>query len=425
MGVRLLTVMKTSLGHLGYCTNIHAGEHWADHFAALKQAVPELKKRLSPDAPFGLGLRLSNVASEELEQPENLIEFQHWLADTDCYVFTMNGFPYGGFHNTIVKDQVHAPDWTTPQRVDYTTRLFRILSVLLPVDELGNPIPGGVSTSPLSYRHWFDWGNKTARDAVFTQTTQHVLTVVAELIRLHRNTDRLMHLDLEPEPDGVIETSDEFIAWYINYLLPMGIEQLSKSFGMTDEEAESAICQHVRLCYDVCHFAVGYEQPADVLAKMKEYGLRVGKIQISAALKAEFPLPNADTSAGREVVRQAFEPFNEPIYLHQVVARTYSGELLRFPDLPEALAAFDDTHAEWRSHFHVPIFVSDFGVLQSTQDDIVKTINLLTDHPFTNQMEVETYTWEVLPDELKAGLIDSIEREINWVIMTKSERVKE
>lgn len=403
--------MKTPLGHLGYCTNIHAGEHWADHFASLKQAVPELKSRLSPDVPFGLGLRLSNVASEELEQPENLIEFQHWLADNDCYVFTMNGFPYGGFHNTIVKDQVHAPDWTTPERVDYTTRLFRILSVLLPVDELGNPIPGGVSTSPLSYRYWFGWQDETARDTVFTQTTQHILTVVAELIRLHRNTDRLMHLDLEPEPDGVIETSDEFIAWYTNYLLPMGIEQLTELFGMTDEEAEAAVCQHVRLCYDVCHFAVGYERPADVLAKLREYDLRVGKIQISAALKAEFP---ADFE-GREAVRQAFSQFNEPTYLHQVVARTYSGELLRFPDLPEALAAFDDTHAEWRSHFHVPIFGSGFGVLQSTQDDIVTTMNLLANRPFTNQMEVETYTWDVLPDELKLNLIDSIEREVNWV----------
>jgi hypothetical protein len=413
LGVRLLTEMKTPLGHLGYCTNIHAGEHWADHFAAIKQAVPELKKRRSPNQAFGLGLRLSNIASEDLEQPENLIEFQHWLADNDCYVFTMNGFPYGGFHNTVVKDQVHAPDWTTTQRVDYTIRLFRILSVLLPVDELGNPIPGGVSTSPLSYRYWFDWGHETARDAVFTQTTQHILTVVAELIRLHRNTDRLMHLDLEPEPDGVIETSDEFIAWYTNYLLPMGIEQLSALFGMTDEEAETAICQHVRLCYDVCHFAVGYEKPADVLAKMKEYGLRVGKIQISAALKAEFPTPG---TGDREAVRRAFEQFNEPTYLHQVVARTYSGELLRFPDLPEALAAFDDSHAEWRSHFHVPIFVSDYGVLQSTQDDIERTLNLLAINPFTNQLEVETYTWDVLPDELKLNLIDSIERELNWVL---------
>lgn len=411
--------MKTTLGHLGYCTNIHSGEHWTDHFAALQRAVPELKKRLSPDAPFGLGLRLSNVASEELELPENLIAFQRWLARNDCYVFTMNGFPYGGFHHTVVKDQVHTPDWTTPERVEYTKRLFRLLSILLPVDELGNPIQGGVSTSPLSYRHWFDWSKGAVRDSVLTQTTQNVLEVVSELIRLHRQTDRLMHLDLEPEPDGVIETSDEFVDWYTNYLLPMGLDYLGENFGLTDEQTEAAICQHVRLCYDVCHFAVGYEQPAEVLAKLKEYDLRVGKIQVSAALKAEFPAPGSRSTADRrEAVRQAFERFNEPTYLHQVVARTYAGDLLRFRDLPDALAAFDDTHAEWRSHFHVPIFVSDFGVLHSTQDDITATIDLLANRPFTNQLEIETYTWEVLPDELKVGIVDSIEREMNWIKMT-------
>jgi hypothetical protein len=409
--------MKTLLGHLGYCTNIHPGETWTDHFAALQEAIPELKKRLSPDAPFGIGLRLSNIASEELEHPDNLVAFQHWLADNECYVFTMNGFPFGGFHDVRVKDQVHTPDWTTEARVEYTKRLFRILSVLLPVDELGNPIQGGVSTSPLSYRRWFEWEQPAARDYIFSQTTQNVLEVVAELVRLRQQTDRLMHLDLEPEPDGVIETADEFIAWYTDYLLPMGIEQLSEQFGLTDEEAEATICEHVRLCYDVCHFAVGYERPADVLDKLKNYGLRVGKIQISAALKAEFPASDsADALAERERIKQAFAEFNEPTYLHQVVSGTQSGELLRFPDLPEALAAFDDEHTEWRAHFHVPLFVADYGLLKSTQDDIREVLRLQAERAFTSQMEVETYTWGVLPGELKKDLIDSIERELTWVI---------
>ncbi len=416
--------MKTLLGHLGYCTNIHPGETWTDHFAALREAIPTLKQRLSPDAPFGIGLRLSNIASEELEQSDNLVAFQHWLAENDCYVFTMNGFPFGGFHNVRVKDQVHTPDWTTEARVEYTKRLFRILSVLLPVDELGNPIQGGVSTSPLSYRRWFEWEQPAARDHIFSQTTQNVLEVVAELVQLRQQTDRLMHLDLEPEPDGVIETADEFIAWFTDYLLPMGIEQLSERFGLTDEEAEATICEYVRLCYDVCHFAVGYERPADVLDKLKNYGLRVGKIQISAALKAEFsPGARSTEIAKREAVRNAFAQFNEPTYLHQVVSRTQSGELLRFPDLPEALAAFTDEHTEWRAHFHVPLFVDDYGVLKSTQDDIREVLRLQAERVFTSQMEVETYTWGVLPGELKKDLIDSIERELNWVsnqIMTGS-----
>ncbi|MBC7571867.1 MAG: metabolite traffic protein EboE [Spirosoma sp.] len=409
--------MKTPLGHLGYCTNIHPGESWTDHFAELKKAIPELKNRLLPpaglpDAPFGIGLRLSNQASEELEQTENLVAFQNWLAENDCYVFTMNGFPFGGFHDMVVKDQVHTPDWTTEARVEYTKRLFRILSVLLPVDELGNGIPGGVSTSPLSYRYWFEWEQPVARDYVFSQATQSVLEVVAELIKLRRQTDRLMHLDLEPEPDGVIETADEFIAWFVDYLLPMGIEQLSEQFSLTDEEAEAAICDHVRLCYDVCHFAVGYERPAEVLDKLKNYGLRVGKIQISAALKAEFPTDEV----GREAVKKAFEQFNEPTYLHQVVARTNDDDLLRFRDLPDALAAFDNTQAEWRAHFHVPLFVQDYGWLKSTQDDIREVLKLQAERAFTSQMEVETYTWDVLPDALKLPLVDSIEREMKFVM---------
>ncbi|MBO9684737.1 MAG: xylose isomerase, partial [Flavisolibacter sp.] len=105
--------MKTTYGHLTYCTNIHPGETWADHFAQLKEQVPGIKKAISPDQSFGIGLRLSNTASLELRKEENLKEFQQWLKEQDCYVFTMNGFPYGGFHNTTVKDKVHQPDWTT------------------------------------------------------------------------------------------------------------------------------------------------------------------------------------------------------------------------------------------------------------------------------------------------------------------------
>src|ERR1700712_4024696 len=142
--------MKTNSGHLTYCTNIHSGETWADHFQALQLNFPGIKAKLSPDKPMGLGLRLSNVASLDLIKKENLIIFKQWLAENDTYVFTMNGFPYGNFHQTRVKDQVHAPDWTTTDRLNYTLRLFEILIQLLP-----EGMDGGISTSPLSYRYWF------------------------------------------------------------------------------------------------------------------------------------------------------------------------------------------------------------------------------------------------------------------------------
>ncbi len=141
--------METPYGHLTYCTNIHSGESWPDHFEQLRRFIPAVKAEVSPDKPFGIGLRLSNLASLELSKAPALEAFRQWLKENDCYVFTMNGFPYGGFHHERVKDEVHTPDWSTAERAAYTSRLFRILAALLP-----EGMEGGISTSPLSYKFW-------------------------------------------------------------------------------------------------------------------------------------------------------------------------------------------------------------------------------------------------------------------------------
>src|ERR1044071_9322074 len=133
--------MKTYHGHLSYCTNIHAGESWSEHFESIQKHIPAIKQKVSPVKPFGVGLRLSNIASLELYKKENLLAFQNWLKKCNCYVFTMNGFPYGSFHQTKVKEHVHTPDWTTTDRVEYTIRLAHILSALLP-----EGMEGGIST---------------------------------------------------------------------------------------------------------------------------------------------------------------------------------------------------------------------------------------------------------------------------------------
>ena len=102
---------------LTYCTNIHSGEEWDQVFANLKQYIPLLKARVAPGKSFGIGLRLSAVAARELLEREALNEFQSWLTEEGLYVFTLNGFPYGKFHQEVVKDQVYAPNWTQPERL--------------------------------------------------------------------------------------------------------------------------------------------------------------------------------------------------------------------------------------------------------------------------------------------------------------------
>ena len=397
--------MKTPYGHLSYCSNIHPGETWGDHFAQLQQHIPLIKEKTAPGQAFGIGLRLSNTASLELRKEEALREFQRWLQQQDCYVFTMNGFPYGGFHHTVVKDNVHAPDWTTSNRVQYTIRLAQILAALLPQEM----VEGGISTSPLSYCFWH-----AADDlpAVFEKATFHLLQVVEQLIAIRRTTGKLIHLDIEPEPDGLLGEGKAFFDWYAQYLLPLGVPYLQDRFRYSQEEAMAALKEHVQLCYDVCHFAVGYEDHAATVQQLQAQGIRVGKIQISAALKALLPT----AAEQRAAVIEAFQRFNEPVYLHQVVARQQDGSLKRYADLPDALAEANNSAAtEWRAHFHVPLFVESYGVLQSTQKDIEQVLVLQKQQPFTAHLEVETYTWEVLPEALRLPVNESIVRELEFV----------
>ena len=397
--------MKLPSGHLSYCTNIHSGESWMDHFEAVKKNFPIIKKEVSPDQSMGIGLRLSNSASTDLLDLDQLQIFKDWLNDNNAYVFTMNGFPYGDFHHAIVKDQVHAPDWTSHERLNYTIRLFKILAELLP-----EGMEGGISTSPLSYRHWFS--TKELSEEAKKAATRNIILVAQELYKFKITNGIQMHLDIEPEPDGMLETGAEFIAWYENMLIPMAKPILASSLNISESDAEACLKEHICLCYDVCHFAIGYEQHSEVLQQLDKKGIRTGKIQISAALKADMP---ADINS-RAGITEAFSKYNEPTYLHQVVGRNGDHSLIRYRDLPEALAdSLNPMVNEWRAHFHVPVFAENLQLLRSTQSDIVEVLNIQKNMPFSDHLEVETYTWEVLPESLKMPIDQSIIRELNWV----------
>ena len=399
--------MTTPYGHLTYCTNIHGGEAWEDHFKLLKTHFPQVKQAVSPREPMGLGLRLSDLASKSLLDDRQLGVFKDWLATENGYVFTMNGFPFGDFHEDVVKADVHAPDWTTDARLQYTRRLFDILVQLLP-----DGMDGGVSTSPLAYRHWYN-GTDDEWQTMRRHATAQVAEIALYLAQLHRTRGKILHLDIEPEPDGVLETGEEFIAWYEEELVPAGVSALTGALDLSATEAEETLKRHIRLCYDICHFALGYEDHHRVIEKLQRLGIQIGKFQISAALKAMMP----SDDAARRHVGDAFMAFDEPTYLHQVIAKQTDGQLHRFRDLPDAqIALLDAQTAEWRSHFHIPVFLEDLGTLQSTQSDIVETLGIHRGDPLTHHLEVETYTWGVLPERLQLPVAASIARELNWVI---------
>ena len=388
---------------LTYCTNVHAAEDLDELLEILDHDAPALKARLSPDAPFGLGLRLSDRQSRELVDDERMPELCEGLAAHGLYVPTINGFPFGAFHGTRVKEQVHAPDWRTDARADYTLRLATILAALLP-----DGAEGGVSTNPLTYRAWVD----ASDPALWSGMVERLAVVVEGLARLRDDTGRTIHLDLEPEPDGLIETGAELADFYEDELLRLGVPALARRMGGSDEAAAEAIRRHVRVCLDACHAAVLFEDLDEVVDRYDRRGIGIGRLQISSALRLVLP----DDLAARRALAGRLEAFADGVYLHQVAAMRRDGAMARFSDLPDALAAIDNTDLrEWRIHVHVPIFEGDFGGLGSTQPSLEHLLQRMRARPFTRHLEIETYTWAVLPQHLRADLLDSIEREYNWV----------
>ena len=384
--------------HLTYCTNIHAGNGLDVVEASVRRYGRALKSSLSPNAPFGIGLRLSGAESREILHGDRLKAFRSMLDREGLYVFTLNGFPYGPFHDTRVKDDVHRPDWRDQKRVRYTSRLARILALLLP-----DGMQGGISTSPLSYRPWLN-------SPPWKIFVRHLIDVTAELVEIADQTGSVIHLDIEPEPDGLLESSAGLVEFFNGYLLPDGAPLLARRLGLTVDEAATHIRRHIQACWDTCHVAVMYEEPRDVLERYLANDIGVGKMQISSAVKVSL-------SGDRSTIEAALVPFVEPVYLHQVIQRNRDGTFTAFRDLDDALGHLHDERAdEWRIHFHVPVFLERFGQIQSTRDTTTETLALLTPQPFTQHLEIETYTWGVLPTHLKHPLAASIQREFEWVL---------
>ena len=388
--------------HLTYCTNIHPGASWEDHFEQLKQHLPSIRACIAPEEKFGVGLRLAAMAAATLSSPAKLEAFKTFLQENRLYVFTMNGFPYGNFHHDRVKEQVHQPDWTTPERLAYTKQLFGLLQELVP-----EGLDGGISTSPLSYMPLFPTA-RALHDALET-SLHHLVEVVALLHQIREKKGVLLHLDIEPEPDGILENTQQVIRFYNEWLLGKGVAMLGQYLGINLAEAEAAIRRHIQVCYDVCHFALVYEEPAEAFEAFKKAGIGIGKIQLSSALKT---VVRKNDVLGKKELKQ----FEEDIYLHQVITRDNQGQIKSYSDLPVAFKECPQGfEGEWRVHFHVPLFTEEYGHLSSTQKDVSNTLALVKQENIKTHLEVETYTWDVLPEPLKLDIQGSIVRELEWV----------
>jgi len=377
--------VKLSHGlHLAYCTNIHRGETWAETFDALQRHTLAVRDRVSRGAPYAIGLRLSDQASRELSDAKTRTQFRHWLDKENCYVFTINGFPYGKFHGSRVKEQVYAPDWTTPERLAFTLRLFGILSELLPAG-----IEGSVSTVPCSFKEFIksDHQVKAMRDNLW-----RCVDGIAEICE---RTGKRLHLGLEPEPLCYLETSAETVLFF---------QQMR-----ADREFDERLARHLGVNYDTCHLACEFEEPEHAITQFRQNNIRISKIHLSSALKVQ---PTAET-------RAALRSFADDVYFHQVIERRPDSTLHRYRDLDVALASPQTNNSrEWRIHFHIPLHSKPTPFFNNTSDHIAGLLQQLKEHPkLCQHLEMETYTWEVMPAEMKnRDVVDQLASEYDWTL---------
>ena len=392
--------LNSDLGHLTYCTNIHAGETWAEIFDGIRKHLPAVKAEVSPNAPLGLGLRLSAVAGEALCDPAVFAEFEAFLKEGDYYIFTLNGFPYGTFHGQPVKEGAYRPDWSDPARLSYTNTLADHLAKWLP-----EGMEGSISTVPGTYKAWV--AGSDGADIIST-IGDNIVQHVAHLVTIQNRTGKTINLALEPEPSCLIETIEETISFYSEYLFgDRAVTLLAELTGLTEGEALDALHRHIGVCYDVCHAAVEFENAQSSLDALKDAGIKISKLQLSSALR--IGEVNSDTA-------NQLGAMNEPIYMHQVI-QNQNGKITRFTDIPFALDTVEAAQgAEWRIHFHVPIFLEEMQDLGTTQQFLKDVLAIHKASPVTKQLEVETYTWDVLPDKYRSsGLSAAIARELAWV----------
>jgi hypothetical protein len=392
--------MELSATTFGYCTNVHANASLEKTRANLEKHALGVKRRISPQEPMGIGLWLSAQAAQELVQSGQVEAFAAWLRNIGLVPFTMNGFPYGDFHEQVVKHKVYQPTWWEPARLEYTLQLAEILNSLLPPG-----VEGSISTLPISWpKSAGSQQDPTGKgpllpldEGLLNASAAQLRRVAAEFAALEARTGRLIYLCIEPEPGCVLDTADDLVSFFHDHLLPDGDEH--------------PIRRHLRICHDICHSAVMFEDQQEAVRKYATAGIEIGKVQVSSAVGVDFEsLPASERQSALDMLRAKFV---EPRYLHQTSVCDH-GQTTLYEDLPLAVAQARPS-GRWRTHFHVPIYWEGSSPFQTFRDQIPPCIQAVLKYSSCRHFEVETYAWGVLPPELQhEELADGIAQEMDW-----------
>lgn len=360
---------------LSYCTNVHPAEDLEGVIRQLRDYAGPIR-RTAGLAVLGVGLWLpAGLARQLVGSAEDRAALRDVLEAEGLQLHTINAFPYGGFHNEVVKLDVYKPTWAERGRLEYTLDCAEVLAAFLPEDTAGS-----ISTLPLAWREPWTQNDDDAATSAFAELS-------SRLRELRGRTGKTVRIAVEPEPGCVLDTVTDVVGW-LGARIERGIDP-----------------EFVGLCVDTCHLAVSFADPAGAVNEVEAAGLRIVKVQASAALHVTDP---ADPAA-----RAALAAFVEPRYLHQVRESQPAG-IVAADDLAEALTDLPG-ESPWRVHFHIPLHHVPSAPLETTVDVLRRTVAEVGRLPYAPEvhLDIETYTWSVLPGA-SVGITEGIAAEIAW-----------
>ncbi|MCK5443971.1 MAG: metabolite traffic protein EboE, partial [Rhodospirillaceae bacterium] len=249
-----------------------------------------------------------------------------------------------------------------------------------------------------------------AKPGVVEAYTTNVRRLAAHLAKIEERTGKTVTLGLEPEPYCYLETTEETIDFFQNKLrAEPSLDALAKDLSISSADARAVMCKHIGTVYDICHQAVEFEDISASLQALVDAEVAVVKLQEAAAVMVP--------EVTQETV-DALKTYADSVYLTQTVEKR-DGKLTRFLNLEDAFEAWEKDpggHREWRIHFHVPVFLEDLGPFKTTRFAIEEALAFHKANPLSDQLEIETYTWDVLPEHLKTGdIVDYVTMELEWV----------
>lgn len=337
---------------LTYCSNIFK----TNNLKKLSFNIKKYKEKFFKKYNLNVNICLSNNLIKNINK-KNLNSFREFYS---IKITSINGFVYQNFHLKNIKENIYLPDWTSKNRFLFTKNILTYTDSIAKKKEKIS-----ISTLPISY---IKWVNFFLNPFIFYEATQNLKKLTMQI--------KKSHLDIEPEPFCLIESYSDFLKFKKNWIKTLIIKKNEKS---------------LTLCYDICHFSVIFEKQKIISKLITIDNLKIGKIQISIALKTIIHYKHVFIKK----LTKTLTKLKKSDFLHQSIIKNYS-KIEKFSDIYFFLKKIHlFKNKELRIHCHIPLYKKKFKYFDSTYKDTFNSLNLIKKHNLTKNIEIESYTYHI------------------------------